>query len=189
VSWNGDSTLSSAFVLGAYVWAASIAWRRAEKHYQKRWFLISIATLALALGYQVDGIPALIIVLKAQAKSSGWYHYRWPLASLSLQILGVILVTISFQYRRILRSVAYHNFLTLIGAAWLLAYFLLRATSLHWVAPWIGMHFGCPRTNPWIELIGALLLASGFALGQKAINRTPAEAGASPHKPFSPQPL
>jgi hypothetical protein len=169
-----DPTVTTLCVLVVYGAAALLAWRRATDfarlgiaRFERMGLVTCLLLLLLALSYQIEFIPETIARIKAMAKSQGWYIYRWPLAAFGLGIGFVGLGFLLFHYRPSFRRQPLSRWLMVAGGALLAGYFLLRATSIHWVDPWIGVHFGCPRTNPWFQVLGALLISLGFRVAPK----------------------
>ncbi|MDB6026930.1 MAG: hypothetical protein JWM68_3153 [Verrucomicrobiales bacterium] len=161
--------MTSILVVGAYAVVAGLAWSRAsvakrvkDSRRERRMLAVSLLFLVLALSYQLEFIPQAIALAKALAKHSGWYAYRWPLAGLGVMTIIAAVGFLLARYRPNLRGQPLSSWLIGLGGALLAGYFLLRGTSLHWVDPWSGIHFGCPRTNPWIEFISTLCLGVGL---------------------------
>jgi hypothetical protein len=189
-----NTWLTAILVFAAYSFAARQAWRRATiarkdgaTWAERKMLGVSLALLVLALNYQLEFIPHAIAWVKGMAKNHGWYVYRWPMAMLGAQIVFVLLAVGVYKYRPKLLRVPASGWLTRFGITLLAGYFFLRATSIHWVDPWLGIHLGCPRTNPWIQIIAALFVAAGLrfvpTLVSSAASQKSVAAGALPNTP------
>ena len=185
-----ETRMISFLVVVAYFIAAFLAWRRAEKtefgNDPMLW--ASIAMLVLALNHQLEFILTGIAWAKGLAKEQGWYLYRWPLLAFTIASSMVIASVPLIRNRKKFRRPRLSTAILLSGTGILGSYLFLRATSMHWVDPWIGVHLGCPRTNPWIEFFGAVVFCAGFCLCRKSSPRIPAVVEASECKSHASHP-
>lgn len=184
-----NAAVTTILVVSAYATVSLLFWiraKRAQRQSDEKLELgmlsLSLLFLVLALSYQLELIPKGIALAKSAAKNSGWYAYRWPLSGLGVMTITAAVGFCALRFRGKFRGWRYPEFIVAFGAALFMSYFLLRATSLHWVDPWLGIHFGCPRTNPWIELMSASCVASGLALAGFCKARGESEGRCDPAK-------
>jgi hypothetical protein len=173
-----DPAIAAAAVVFAYGIAsaqayslAKLSWRRRESRARMAWGAVSVVLLLLALSYQLDLIPRGIASIKGVAKEQGWYQFRRPLAAAGIGLVIVIAAFSFFKKRRDLRNLTPARFCMAAGGLFFTAYFLLRATSIHEVDPWLGIHFGCPQSNGWFEVLSAAILAVGFRWRRRELMR------------------
>ena len=176
-----DPAITTRLVVGAYgvsaaiaFWRAKVAKKMSARPLESKYLAIAVLFLFLALSYQLDLIPRGIGIAKGIAKQQGWYVYRWPIAGFLLLTGAIVVAVLLRSWRPMFRQHNAAQWLTIAGTLLLTGYFVLRATSLHWVDPWLGFHLGCPKTNPWIEIAGAAIIAAG--LSRSPISGVPSES-------------
>ena len=168
----GDPTVFGWMTVGGYLAASVLCWRAAAADKRSRrcawdgravvfWCAMAVLVLGLGINKQLDLQAWLTQVARRTAKAQGWYAYKdqlegWFVAGLAL--VGIMLLAaLLWASRRGGRSTR----VALIGAALLIAFILLRASSFHHVDQWLGQRVGAINLNRAFELCGILCVALG----------------------------
>ena len=123
------------------------------------WFLLMILLIFLGVNRQFDLQSYVTAAARCSAHLGGWYEDRRPWQVLFILLLGVLLICAARSLPRYLRGAMSHNRWAIIGALFLLAFILLRASSFHYFDSLINYQVLGVRMNWILENSGLLMIS------------------------------
>ncbi|HEY7774309.1 MAG TPA: hypothetical protein VIC26_14090 [Marinagarivorans sp.] len=124
------------------------------------WGLMTIAMVLLAINKQLDLQTLLTEVGRLTSKEYDWYHNRREVQKAFIVSIAAgslfIAMAVAYYYRQILAI----NKLALAGAAFVIAFVVIRAASFHRVDQLIGVDIAGLKINWILEWLGLTLIAA-----------------------------
>ena len=166
----GDPTFLGWFTAFAYLLGALLCRRAARRvrgthsgavRTRLAWTFLALLMLALGINKQLDLQSLLTYIGKEMALQQGWYDDRGPVQKLFIAgVVSVAAITgaaTAVWLRRELRDL----WLAILGAAFIVAFVLVRASSFHHVDIFLSTGPGGVRMNWILELSGIFCVALG----------------------------
>lgn len=158
----GDPSIGGWLTVALYAWAAWACYQVLHRETQQKiylrrnerlvWRLLLVTMVALGLNKQLDLQSALTELARIHAMEHGWYEHRrrYQAAFIAgvllsgLTVLSAMLVLVWNAHRATLWTCA--------GAAGLVSFVAIRATSLHHVDELLGWRLGELTLNGALEM-------------------------------------
>ena len=167
----GDPTFGGWLTVALYFLAAISCWitlrklaveRGSSANEQRVWVSLSALMLALGVNKQLDLQTALTEAGRLLARYQGWHNQRQSVQVVFIGLIAIVCVVALIILLIWSRKSAPPVWLALSGAAMVLGFVLIRASSFHHVDSLIGARFLGVRWNHLIEIggIGVILWAS-----------------------------
>lgn len=163
----GDPSIGGWVTVVLYAWAAweclrILRWHALQKLYLRGnerliWRLLFLTMLALGINKQLDLQSAMTELARIHALEHGWYGQRRQYQAAF--IAGVLLTgaTLLAAMLVLVWKAPKATLWTCTGAAGLVAFVAIRATSFHHVDELLGGRLGAMRLN-WVLEMGSLLV-------------------------------
>lgn len=172
----GDPTIGGWLTVAAYAVAAILAFRRAGDAFAALpvadgraaafWLTIAGILILLGINKQLDLQSLMTALGRCHARAEGWYEARGGVqrAFVIAGAAGAGLAAAAFAFA--FRKIAARRPLVIAGLAGLLAFVLIRMTSIHAADALINARLAGLKAN-WILEIGALGLVIAGARGRR----------------------
>ena len=162
----GDPTPVGWFTVFAYLAVAALCgWnaRRAQSQPTERgtWMFLSGLLVLLAINKQLDLQSWFTMVGRDMARAQGWYGQRIPVQIAFITSLVLASVGLVVLLRYLLRDSWQRYGMVLTGFAMLLAFIVIRATTMHHVDRLLGIDLGLVRINNVLELGSLAVVCAG----------------------------
>jgi hypothetical protein len=171
-SWSpgiGDPSLGGWVTVALYVLAAWACHRVLQSERRRRlnlssneriiWRLLMVAMIALGINKQLDLQSALTEFARLQAFEHGWYANRRQFQYAFIASVPILGLTVLAALTVLAWNSPAPTLWTCGGAAGLLVFVAIRATSFHHVDELLSSNFVGLRIN-WIVEMGALVVIS-----------------------------
>jgi len=164
----GDPTLAGWATVVLYFVAAIVCfrvgrdrWRALPRSEFTLYRLLALGLVALGVNKQLDLQTAFTELGRMLAREAGWYAERQSVQKAFILGVGVIALVIGATVLALLRRAPLPTHITIVGALGLVAFVVIRASSLHHVDAFIrSSRFGV-RANIAIEMGSLLVVIAG----------------------------
>ena len=122
------------------------------------WLILVGLLIVLGVNKQFDLQSYVAAAARCSAHVNGWYEDRRPWQVLFIVSMAVVFLSTARILPRYLRGAMRQNRWAIIGALFLLAFVLVRATSLHYFDSFINYKILDVRMNWFMEISGLLMI-------------------------------
>ena len=175
----GDPTLAGWITVLLYAWAAWMCHRVLRRDRLRRfvlttnerlvWRLMFAGMIALGINKQLDLQSALTEGARMLAMKQGWYEHRRQFQEAFVVAIPILGLTALAALAVLVWRAPASTLWTCAGAAGLLMFVAIRASSFHHVDEMLGWHLAGLRLN-WLLEMGSLL-AIGMGARKRAKGR------------------
>jgi len=161
----GDPTVAGWITVVLYAWAAWRCHRVLRRSRLQRlvlsenerivWRLLLVGMLALGINKQLDLQSALTEAARMLSHEQGWYENRRQYQEAFIAAIAVVGMTALAAMAFLMWNAPAATLWTCAGAAGLLVFVVIRASSFHHVDEALGWHLAGMRLN-WILEMGSL---------------------------------
>jgi hypothetical protein len=172
----GDPTFMGWFTVAAYL-AASIAcaWaarmeialaRSGSRAAAAFWWLFAGLLVLLGVNKQLDLQSLVTVVGRRVALAQGWYEHRRIYQAIFIGGVALLGIAVLGAFGWYARGVLRRSKLAVAGAAFLVTFVIVRASSFHQVDRLLGLRLGGLKWNWILELSG--IVCVGIAAVRRA---------------------
>jgi hypothetical protein len=167
----GDPTFAGWFTVFAYAACAALCGlnyrklkrRRNRQETREGWFWLGLSLLFtfLAINKQLDLQTAMTEGFRMLARKQGWYEQRHEYQRAFIEVFGVLTIAASLFVLKWTWSMPRALKVSAVGLCAVFGYVLIRATSFHYVDPYLGTKLFYVRVNALCELSGIFVAMAG----------------------------
>jgi hypothetical protein len=179
----GDPSIMGWITVAAYLVAAWYCFRlvrdrsiRRENREERVWWILAIGLLFLGINKQLDLQSAFTEAGRLLARDQGWYRQRSTVQMAFLFFLFLLGIAGVMAVIRLTRKTPRSTQAAALGAAILIGFVLMRATSFHYVDRMLREELAGMRFNWIFELGGILIIIAAARRRYSERNRAPARS-------------